>query len=489
MKKKRTNTKYIFLTLILILLFFICGLAANNVLKVKKYTKKEITVIKKAEHTDVDNPRIFEMDDILYSENGDIYEGFKDAPGYPHYCYKYDRTGMAVTADNKVYYIDGKLEPRYLSESSTSAVISKKADFVLYNDEAHEGCVYDAANDQKITICKDYFTVYDSAISSNGRYVAFYEKESGTIIRDVQNPESFTTVSKKDLDAIAVSPDGKRAFFKNYDDETYFAYSYHDGELFEIARGNHFDFFVNDECTEAFVSDIYSTYFYSTDMETGVKILDDDLFEVSCQKGPYGIVGKHSSNMIADVESFKGCILETISKDYYFDSPYKSLILLDQYSSNELLGFDNGTVYRLYRDSDSDLCIETMENGHLKSNKIEGIDPFVRSYTACDNLSKIYYVDRDGNLWLYENGEHKLLHSSPDLHSNIQYDSFSQRLFFIEKESLYSIGDDPEDCRLEFENADYISHNYYDYEDFVVFSYKMGNRYVRVFGNYMLFDS
>ena len=188
-----------------------------------------MTVIKKAEHTDVDKPRIFEMDDILYSENGDIYEGFKDAPGYSHYCSKFDGTGMAVTADNKVYYVDGKLEPRYLSESSTSAVISKKADFVLYNDEVHEGCVYDAANDQKITICEDYFTVYDSAISSNGRYVAFYERESGTIIRDVQNPESFTTVSKKDLDAIAVSPDGKRAFFKNYDDETYFAYSYHDG--------------------------------------------------------------------------------------------------------------------------------------------------------------------------------------------------------------------------------------------------------------------
>ncbi len=481
-----------YFVLIFFILIILCAVLAVKDTRKKKIvsSQKNITVVQKAEHVDVDNPRIFEMDDILYSENGDIYDGFQNS-GYNYYSSKFDGTAMVVTSEDKLYYVDGYLDPCYLSESRTRAIISKKADFILYNDrdELQCGCVYDASTGRKIPIYSQYIPLSDSAISSNGRYVVFYDKEHGTIIKDVQNPDSYTIVSKRDLDAIAVSPDGERAFFEIYDDQTHFAFSFHDGELFEVARGGYFDYIVNDECTECFVYDNDTTYYYDIHMETGKKILDEDLFTVHCANDPVGIDGKYSVIKIADVESFRGCILDTIQSAYYFYSPYKSPVELDEYRTYDYLGFEDGVVYRLYNNVEDYLCMDIMNDGCVTSSRIEGIDTTVRSYEAADNLSKIYYIDRDDNIWLYENGDNKLLYNSPNLRSYIQYDRFSERLFFVDNNNLCSIGDNPGDYRIELNEVDFISQSYYEYEDFVICSYQMQKRYARVFGNYMLLSS
>ena len=130
-----------------------------------------------------------------------------------------------------------------------------------------------------------------------------------------------------------------------------------------------------------------------------------------------------------------------------------------------------------------------MEDGCVTSSRLEDIDTKVRTFDVADNLSKIYYVDRDCNIWLYENGESKLLYDRSGYCTYIHYDRFSGRLFFIDNDSLYSVGEDPEDCRLEYSEADYISSYYYDYEDFLVFSYNMQKRYARIFGNTMLISN
>ena len=481
-----------YFVLIFFILIILCAVLAVKDTRKKKIvsSQKNITVVQKAEHVDVDNPRIFEMDDILYSENGDIYMDFQ-SPEYNYYSTNFDGTAMAVTSEKKLYYVDGKLEPVYLSESKTRAIISKKANFVLYNDmdELQCGCVYDGSAGRKIPIHSRNIPLYDSAISSNGRYVAFFDNEQGAVIKDVQDTDSYTIVSKKKLKAVHISPDGERGFFELYDDQTHFVFSYHDGELIEVTRGGYFDYIVNDECTECFVYDNDATYYYDIHMETGKKILDEDLFTVHCANDPIGIDGKYSSIKIADVETFRGCILDTIQAAYYFYSPYKNPLELGDFGTYDHLGFENGVAQRLYRDVEEYLCIDTMEDGCVTSSRLEDIDTKVRTFDVADNLSKIYYVDRDCNIWLYENGESKLLYDRSGYCTYIHYDRFSGRLFFIDNDSLYSVGEDPEDCRLEYSEADYISSYYYDYEDFLVFSYNMQKRYARIFGNTMLISN
>ncbi len=74
-----------YFVLIFFILIILCAVLAVKDTRKKKIvsSQKNITVVQKAEHVDVDNPRIFEMDDILYSENGDIYDGFQNS-GYKY---------------------------------------------------------------------------------------------------------------------------------------------------------------------------------------------------------------------------------------------------------------------------------------------------------------------------------------------------------------------------------------------------------------------
>ncbi|WP_029233329.1 hypothetical protein [Butyrivibrio sp. VCB2006] len=490
-KNKNSGVKKVLKIILLVILVLNISAVIFAVINIKKTSimrnHKGITLIKEADYTPVDNPRIFIGDKIIYSETGALYEGLK-GDSYMYVSLNYDSTMAAITMDEKLYFIDGYLDPVLLcSDSSSRGIISKRAPYVLYNDmdDTKCLCVYDAKNHEKIQLATGYARVYDSAISSNGKYVTYYDRENGMLIKNIDNPEEYTRISGKRFDALAISSDGKRAFYSLYDDSTYFVFYYNDGNLNEISRGKHSDFVINDDCTEIIIEDMYATRFYGSTMDYSVEIMDSSFFGFLFCKEAVGVDSKHSGVRMVDYPTLKGCVLDTVKGDFYFYDPDIPANDLGNHRYYDPIYFDDGKVYYLYMDSDNYLVRIVNDGRECYEERIPEIETTIRTYTANIDLSEIYYIDRKDRLWIDENGETRMLYENAGLDYYIFYDKYSGRVFFIDDDCLCSISKNGDDYRVEFDGANYISTNYYDYEDFVVFSSDVDHRYMRIFGNYM----
>ena len=446
------------------------------------YSKDE-KIVRYADINDIENPRIFMGDHILFSETGAVLEDFFEKNAYFEYNDNYDHTMAAVENDDKLYYVDGQLKPRPIGYEIYNFIMCKDGGYILCEGSTDGLFVYDVDNDSRIQIADDY---YKSSISSNGKYVVFsdnYLEKQGTWIVSLDDSEK-TKISDKALKPIYISRDGKRAFFEYYDDSLKLIFYYNDGKCECIGSAdNIWKITVNDDCTDMFLAGESGLYYYNSEMESLKKLLDDNARTYYLGKEIIGVTGSLSEINVCDAPTFRKCFI-TGNHSFYFEDENTRLLKLDGFVYKEPYKIDEDCGWLYEKNNGIFQAVRVTSEG-TDYMDIPGVDFKVESLAGDENCDTLWLVSSDNELYEYHDGKLNFISTAENGYYNLKYDKYEEKLFFLDDDCLCSVKKGEKQVVREYDGCRYGVVIKYIYDDFIAISDEKKRDVVRIFGNYV----
>ncbi|WP_029233330.1 hypothetical protein [Butyrivibrio sp. VCB2006] len=492
MSKKKRNRIRFFLVLGIALLFvgIPVGFSASYKAKHKKTTSEEsninssITIVEAATIKDISEPKLFVSDKTVFCENGAVYEDFNACTNV-YVSYSYDRTKAAVTADDMLYYIDGNLRPvRVTRKCKSYGMMGKNGRYILYYDEVEHGLYrFDTYSQKKTNVTYSYSWIEEVAFSFNSRYVSSYDfAVKNLVISDTDDNNRHKIVSGQELEGVAVSVEGDQAFYRYSDGNYKTLYSYHDGELSNVYYGKNYRYVFTKDCSEIFIYGVDGLWYYNTSMEKAVKILDENVEKLHFAKEISGTHAPIADRQYIDSDTLNCCFIEAENYCYYYTDANRKLITVGDKNYVDYYSFD-GDSFNYLLQNYNHIYKGRIYNGHLEEDLYVEIEYPIRSYAANDDLSIIWFVDRDYGLHRYKDNYIEDLGRISESDYTLKYVSSDRKLYYFDDDILFSVDEDTDEIKKEYDNCVRTSTTNLKYNDFIRFTTKSGDSLVEIYGN------
>lgn len=344
-----------------------------------------------------------------------------------------------------LYYMKSDLEPKLVAENVGTYAVSYTGDYIAYVQadgfEGGELYLY-CVKDGKITqIDTDVFPGY-LCLSPTGKVVAYLKNYESYTENDLYIGGVGIKNQKVDDDGsmpVAVSDNGKTFY---YVDDSSKLYIYNGKDSEKVSSSGCSNFWVNKDVSEILYTKDEKTYYHEPKMEDPVKISDEALYGVALPERVISFEDPRvGGSIIAGMKSFKGCVLELSGGLYWLNDKGTDTIKICS------------TIYdyKLSADGKSILFIKSGDLYRIKKigNNMEAEllydEEYVDYVTASDNLSKIYIVVGDEELF-YLKGKNKTERITNDLSTDdyysyvIAYNEDMKKIFFIENDTLCYAG-------------------------------------------------
>lgn len=395
-----------------------------------------------------------------YAENTLIYnsysESFVNLQGqseeiddlYTYYTSGNGAVTAYITDDGELFYIDEKFHSVSIADDVYKVYMSLTGENFAYviddNDDYYDTTLYlyNVKSDKSTKV--DTGVYYNSiSVSPNGKAVAYLKNYEGYTDNTLYLSVSGKDPVKVDKDGcypIAVSDNGKNFFYANDDDKLYY-YNGKDSEKIETNVSG--TFLVNSTVSELLFDKNDKTYYYTPKMEEPLKVAGDGIgfwvqpgyadsdVDVSpvCYTGWGTIIGKES---LKDMVFYADGYLYWMNKKGTEAIKIVSSSYLDTYqlseNGNALLYIRNGELYKVSKFN------EDMEADCLYE------DEYLDYFVASADLSKIYLVTEDDELYYYKSAK-KIEKISNDFaydYGNIAYCDALGKICYIEDDDLYT---------------------------------------------------
>lgn len=364
--------------------------------------------------------------------------------------YTYYTSGNgAVTAyisdDGELFYIDEKFKTISIADEVYKVYMSLTGENFAYvindNDDYNDTTlyIYNVKSNKSTKI--DTGVYYSNiCVSPSGKAVSYLKNYDGYTDNTLYLCVSGKDPQKVDKDGcypVAVSDNGKNFFYANTDDKLY----YFNGKDSEKIETNVDDtFFVNSTVSEILFDKNGKTFYYTPKMKEPLKVASDSIdFWVapgsSSDSAPVSYTGWGT---VIGKESLKDMVFYADGYLYWLDKKGSEAIkivsssYLEAYqlseNGNQLLYLRNGELYKVSKFNE-DMVSDTLYDE-------EYLDYFV----ASKDLSKIYFVTEDDELYYYKSAKktEKISNDFEYDYSNLAYCEALGRVCYIEDDDLYT---------------------------------------------------
>lgn len=408
----------------------------------------------------------YETGDFFYNLKGEVYEPEGQVRTYwwnhsadssliAYWLYEEDSNyPSGIRTD--LHCITGDLEPVKVAESVGQYMVSYDGSYIAYfqdteNSFYHDLYLYEVSSGLSTKIDEEVTGAF-FCLSPNGKIVA-YQKEQGALFAGGIDME-ISKVAEEDITPLgvvplAVSDDGGHLYYINNKD----LYYYNCNEKESVKAASNIDpnglyayhFCFNKDISEMIYVVDYETYYYSSELEDPIKIVDDRISRILDNTDATEVFQCSTYAEITGVDTFKDHILRgwgygnqlywlngdaTDAVEISSDAGY-SMLSAD---GKSLLYLENGILYRLDRFG------EEMAPAVICEKKD------IQYFTASSDLSKIYISTARDLYYVHNSGE---LEQLSDNLAYVEYEDYgyyeyypiydntSEKIYFLEDGALY----------------------------------------------------
>ncbi len=298
-------------------------------------------------------------------------------------------SGIYVVTAKKAVCVD---------ELGYDAVLSDNGKYIMYRDENGNLCVYTVATADEIIISSE--NMFSYIFSPNGKYIvyAYYDDDDKFVLCKYSDGKS--THVGDGVMPVSVSDDGKYIYAYNMDSVLY---CYYADKRVKISSNVMPYFFVNTDATEVgFFTDESKAY---VSAYGGDKI---KMFTSSVENNGYiyPVTDAHSDSVWRSVTSgYTNCIrtgmksfadsyISQAGCIYYVDNNFNALLYVPSFGQRNALIYKDTIVYL---STENELCTMPLsDNGSFKVIAADASD-----YVATSNGRYVYFINDDGELWVY----------------------------------------------------------------------------------------
>lgn len=378
--------------------------------------------------------------------------------------YSGDRSVIMYTTyeNDTLYYFDSKFNSKEVSEDVCGVWMSLTGEYVAYAVDEGEGSyattlyLYNVKTGKSEKIDTDVYAG-SIALSPSGKAVAYlkdYESSTDNTLYVASVGKDSVKVDKDGCYPVLISDNAKNFYYINTDSKLYY---YNGKDSKKIETGVSSTFYANSTVSEIMFNKNGKTYYYNPKLEEPVKVAGsamsswcapgDQSMAVSTYNGYGCIIGKTSLKDMVFVAD--GYLYWLNKKGTEAVKMVSSSYLTYQLSEDghSLLYINGGDLYKISKFNDEMKATELYD------------DEYLNYFIASADLSKIYVVTEDDELYYYKSAK-KLEKISMDFeynYDNIAFNEALGKIFYIEDDDLYSAGTTSKSKTLIEEDVDSVS--------------------------------
>lgn len=422
---------------------------------------------------------------VLYNSNGEAnnkFEGNEDLDFEP----TFDNEMAMICDDKKVYYVDGNLKPRLIAKKADEALISKNSGAILYGNSKKKTLdYYDPETGHIYHISDDCLRVSLSAISSNGQYVVFYDDNRDRMML-YEKGGRLSSILGGYHHCMAISDDGQRAFFRNYEENGDVIIYYNNGDSRIIEKNLDLDCIISNDCRELLISNTNEIRYFKDgydevkEIYSGEYIEDISFFEKTLEKG-YCFYFESYVNQ-PSLEQF---VLQTSDHYYYFYNAEEKQIDLQLNVSdpNQFYIYDGGLrVLSVV----SRKMVETCVNESELTRKEYDTQFEVKEVECNEDMSIIYAGSYDNELFRLNDNKFEFVTQYKGDYYGIEYDKYTDKFYYAYNYALYSITNDAGTIKQENSDCSGLTSASYKYSydhDYFAYSDNSSIIHIIIYGN------
>lgn len=373
--------------------------------------------------------------DIFYNYKGDVVECEDEF--LEDYSSDYKVTTVLGWDNNKLYYVNKKMEQVLIAEDVLVSKVSYDGSYVAYiqgerGDQEGDLYLYHMKSGKSYLI-SSYAYINYFCVSIDGKSIAYiknyndYDEDMEIYLSDIKgNEKKIDTVGSY---PIAVANGGKSLYYMNFDN----IISYYNGE-----ESVQFDtktigtVFFNKKATEILYMSEDDTYYFNPEMEAPKKVLNNT-FPRIMEDNIYFEYYNSNDVIILNKDTLKSSFIKNKDGIYWMDKDTE----ITQISTNPdcsmaaingqaLLFIEDGKLYKNDKPgkkTDADLLYDA--------------EPLVW-FVASDDLAEIYVVTEEKDLLYYKGGNEceVIIEGVIDAYSNdIAYNNAMDKVFYIMRHS------------------------------------------------------
>ncbi len=418
-----------------------------------------------------DGPRIYECSSYIFNDRGDVLTDFFESESYGlNISFDADRKYAVLRKGGNCYLIDAELNYTKITGDCSYFGINFEGTY-LYYCSSNNVTIYDIENKKETIVDNSGF---NACISPNGQMVSYikymHNGDTEIFIAGIgKEPEAIDITDKGFYTPIAVSDDGKCAFFEANDtSEGTGLFCYHDGERYKISKNYIRKLYFDRNCQKAlFYSDDKIRYFdIFTNSVVNVNV-DGNISEMiaygdyTCYTGTY-------ETAILDASDFDGNVLIRTYEDLYCVEGIipEAVLMSGGYSNNYGVTKEGPTcVYR----SDESIVKSVVSEGERKLTVLGEDAPGVSYLEMNDDFTEGFFLIREKaddkysyNLYSYKEGQPRefIANCGDNSYDAFSWDKFSKKCYYISDGNLYGRSDETGETNLIAEGADTFTYLY-----------------------------
>lgn len=408
-----------------------------------------------------DGPRIYECSSYIFTDRGDMLTDFFEKDSYGlEISFDADRKYAALKKGEDCYLIDANLNYTMITGNCSYFGINFEGTY-LYYCSASKVCIYDIQNKKEILLDDGGF---NACISPNGQMVSYIKYVGGGntdiyIAGIDREPESIISAQKGFYEPVAVSDDGRYAFFEsNGTSMGDGLICYNDGEICKISEDFVRDVFFDRNCQKVlFNSDNEISYYDVFTKEVVELDLDGRVSEVIAY-GDYncGIRGPYGSAILDAPDFDNSIIIKTFDSLYCVGGVIPEAILMSEEYCTEF-GMTSDGLGCAYRD-DNRFLRAVYTKGEMREEVICERIPGMYFEVMNDDLNEGFYVmhervfgdDYTYNLYRFKEGEESefIADCGENSYDVVSWDKVFKKCYYISGGSLYSRSDETGEIKL-----------------------------------------
>ena len=392
--------------------------------------------------TEYDGPQLMLVESTIINSDGKVCKDLSKKKDKVRSGFQSDRFGSsAIVLDNEVLYIvKSDCSAEKVATGVKRAGIAADGNFVYYvhKDKKNKDTlyVYDINKGKEITIDSgiDYYSV---CISPNGKTLAYVKSDKNTYKNNLYVADAKGRKKKvlKDvrIDLYGVGNNASTIYYvDNKKDDTF--YCLQGKKKVELGTGSPSYIFVNETSTEMlFYLEDGSTYYFAPGMKEATEICDGKIYDVYGNVRTTRFSSLYSYGTLVMTDSLKHCVFETQDDEYLVISG-DATTTHDLGDVSFVFGAADGDTYTVLALREQEI-VEFKFKGSDMDEDVVYDDEYVVGLACSNDLSKIYFVDSDYNLYDFSGYND----SEIEYHDDDDYDYISAFAYSDSDQKLYCV--------------------------------------------------
>lgn len=391
---------------------------------------------------------VYVVDGGIYNDTGSYNMDFRKDSGYLNSYFSRANSSMVVIDSNALYYINSALDVEVEAVDVNYGGISYNGNALYYvtSYSNENASLYIVDRDQKKKYKVDESVAgYDMLISPNGKMVAYTKyTENGTELFVAGIETEPQKVYTGYCDIFSLSDDGQLIYgAAPEDDETnYSMYCFKVSDFNkEIGKIKPNRVYIDNECKSVLIKqrESYNLFYYDDSLDEAKLVYNKVVDSVST-----GDIGLRLGYMveIIDSPSLYGIAFGSSKNGVFiFEGPDKDPYeICDNYVYELAVSYSDDICYYLAPgEEDGTFCkYEYKKDQGVKLLDTITVEGYVTSVSCDLSFERLWYCNREGQLWKVENGDSKMITDGADYNYTYttHYNFPEDRLYFVKDGKL-----------------------------------------------------